>query len=135
MGMAVGLSIQDGFQRSQKRSKKATSCSPKQHIKSGKGCRKDSRCKQTRHLPYIPSQLCNSLARRRIRYPNGAGTFRPQGCIHDHDLYPRLKQGRKGGSKSFGSAAYDLTLWSNQPNHPIPNKIQSFTCLTRTTEF
>ena len=47
----------------------------------------EGRIDKAGHLPYFQAFLRYSLARKRLRYPNGPRTSGPQRCQNDDDLY------------------------------------------------
>ena len=63
-----------------------------------------SRIDEAGHLPYVPAFLCDSPARRRLRYPNGPGASATQGRERGDDLYPCPRPGTVRDAKPHGRA-------------------------------
>lgn len=63
-----------------------------------------SRHHQARQLPHPATLVRDPPARRRLRYPHGAGTDRPRRRQHDHDLHPRPEPRWPRRPKPCGSA-------------------------------
>ena len=63
----------------------------------------EGRIDEAGHLPYVQAFLRYSLARRRLRYPNGPRTSGPQRCQNDDDLYtcPQPWTGRRSQSRRW----------------------------------
>ena len=59
----------------------------------------ESWSEQACHTPYLPAQLCYSLAGRWLRHPHCSRIIGARRGEDHHDLHPRAKQRRKGSEK------------------------------------
>src|SRR5207253_9325186 len=78
----------------------APSCSGEEPAECGENGGASCRSKQGRELPYPAALIRDASSGKRIRYPDGAGTVRAQGCEHDDDLYARLEYAGDRGVRS-----------------------------------
>ena len=64
---------------------------------------KTGRYQQAGDAAHPAAFLCHASINGRLRHPHRAGTARPQGCFHHHDLYPcPAAEGDQAGEKSAG---------------------------------